>query len=174
MKTAPLSGDLKCAHAQRSLSKKVVERFCNEEVSLRLQFNLLDCSWIYGEAFMRWLSEMWRFVKVSLCCWFLPDTLRFFSFRINSSSGVISTGEALDHETFRSHLLIVQAEDKGAPQSLRTAVRVSINVTDVNDNAPKFFEGQPDLDTVENNLLCGTYNITVCSWPFPTLLLPTG
>ena len=100
---------------------------------------------------------------VHLCLLFSPDTLLFFRFRINSSSGVISTAEALDHETFRFHLLIVQAEDKGVPQSRRTAVPVSINVTDVNDNAPKFFEGQPDLDTVENNLLCGTNNITVCS-----------
>ena len=80
---------------------------------------------------------------------------------MNSSTGVISTAEALDFETFRSHLLIVQAQDKGGPQSRRTAVKVSVNVSDVNDNAPEFFEGQPDLNTIENNLLCGSFNTTV-------------
>ena len=89
-------------------------------------------------------------------------TLSFISFRINSSTGEISTTEALDYERFHSHLLVVQAEDRGTPQSRRTAVQVSINVIDVNDNAPKFFETQPDLNTEENNLFCPTYNTTVC------------
>ena len=89
-------------------------------------------------------------------------TLSFISFRINSSTGEISTTEALDYERFHSHLLVVQAEDRGTPQSRRTAVQVSINVIDVNDNAPKFFETQPDLNTEENNLFCPIYNTTVC------------
>ncbi|XP_020621470.1 cadherin EGF LAG seven-pass G-type receptor 2-like [Orbicella faveolata] len=90
----------------------------------------------------------------------LMATPTSISFRINSSTGGISTTEALDYEKFHSHLLIVQAEDRGIPQPRRTAVQVSINVIDVNDNAPRFYETQHDLNTVENNLFCPTYNTT--------------
>lgn len=102
-------------------------------------------------------------VKAFYLNWKHDALLYIISFRINSSTGEISTTEALDYETFHSHLLIAQAEDQGVPQSRRTAVEVSINVIDVNDNAPKFFEAQPDLNTVENNLFCPTYNTTVCT-----------
>lgn len=89
----------------------------------------------------------------------------FISFRINSSTGVITTAEGLDYETLRSHMLIVQAEDHGVPQSRSTAVKVSINVTDVNDNAPQFFGTQPELFTMKNNLLCGSVTSTVSILP---------
>ena len=56
----------------------------------------------------------------------------------------------------------MQAEDQGLPQSRRTAVDVSINVIDVNDNAPKFFNMQPDVKELENLLACVAYNATVC------------
>ncbi|XP_073231929.1 cadherin EGF LAG seven-pass G-type receptor 1-like [Porites lutea] len=82
------------------------------------------------------------------------------SFRINSSTGEIFTNEALDREVLNTHLLIVQARDMGVPQLQSTAVRVSITVTDVNDNVPRFFKVQPKLNTVINDLLCGTYNRT--------------
>ena len=39
---------------------------------------------------------------------------------------------------------------------------MSINVIDVNDNAPKFFEKHPDLNSEENKLFCPPYNTTVC------------
>ena len=42
-------------------------------------------------------------------------------------------------------------------------MQVSINVTDVNDNAPKFLNLQPDVNLMENPLSCGTYNTTVCN-----------
>jgi len=82
------------------------------------------------------------------------------SFRINSSTGVITTAEGLDYETLRSHMLIVQAEDHGISQPRRAAVKVSISVTDVNDNAPQFFGTQPELYTVKHNLLCGSVTST--------------
>lgn len=56
----------------------------------------------------------------------------------------------------------MQAEDQGLPQSRRTAVDVSINVIDVNDNAPKFFNMQPDVKELEDLLACVAYNATVC------------
>ena len=89
------------------------------------------------------------------------DISLFLSFRINSSTGEIFTNEALDREVLNTHLLIVQARDMGVPQLQSTAVRVSITVTDINDNVPRFFEARPKLNTVKNNLLCGTYNRTV-------------
>ncbi|RMX53126.1 hypothetical protein pdam_00015549 [Pocillopora damicornis] len=80
--------------------------------------------------------------------------------RINSSTGEIFTTKALDYEASRSYILVVQAEDQGLPQSRRTAVDVSINVIDVNDNAPKFFNMQPDVKELENLLACVAYNAT--------------
>ena len=89
----------------------------------------------------------------------------FISFRINSSTGVITTAEGLDYETLHSHMLIVQAEDHGISQPRSAAVKVSINVTDVNDNAPQFFGTQPELYTVKHNLLCGSVSSTVSILP---------
>ena len=117
---------------------------------------------------------MLQYLKITKApdCYFFIYLFIRFSFRINSSSGVISLAEALDHENLLSHLLIVRAEDRGAPQSRRTVVRVSINVTDINDNAPKFFDAQPDMLTVKNNLLCANVTATVStykSFPISTL-----
>ncbi|XP_022809062.1 protocadherin Fat 4-like isoform X2 [Stylophora pistillata] len=90
----------------------------------------------------------------------LMNTPSSKSFRINSSTGEIFTSKALDYEVSRSHILVVQAEDQGLPQSRRTAVQVSINVIDINDNAPKFFNVQPDVKELKNLLACIAYNTT--------------
>lgn len=96
----------------------------------------------------------------------------FPSFRINSSTGEIFTNEALDREVLKTHLLIVQARDMGVPQLRSTAVRVSVTVTDVNDNVPRFFEAPPKLNTVKNDLLCGTYNRTVSIFALSFMTVP--
>ena len=69
-------------------------------------------------------------------------------------------------------MLIVQARDMGVPQLQSTAVRVSITVTDVNDNVPRFFEAQPKLNTVKNDLLCGKYNRTVSIFALSFMTVP--
>ncbi|XP_050796181.1 protocadherin Fat 3 isoform X5 [Gopherus flavomarginatus] len=58
-------------------------------------------------------------------------------FRINSKTGSISVIEALDYEMCKDFYLRVEAKDGGMP-ALSAISTVNINVTDVNDNAPKF------------------------------------
>ncbi|XP_067992853.1 protocadherin-23, partial [Melanerpes formicivorus] len=66
------------------------------------------------------------------------------AFLIDSARGIIATNTVLDHENASSHRLVVQAADKGNPRHSSTSL-VSIQVLDINDNAPIF---QP-LDEVE-------------------------
>lgn len=127
-------------------------RFQTENAVIRFRWRTVDGA--------KMNEKYWNLLLPRLETWrFLLCIIRF---GINSSTGEISTTESLDFERFHSHLLIVQAEDQGIPQSRRTAVQVLINVIDVNDNAPKFFETQPDLNTDENDLFCPTHNTTVC------------
>ncbi|XP_048698611.2 protocadherin Fat 3 isoform X3 [Caretta caretta] len=58
-------------------------------------------------------------------------------FRINSKTGSISVIETLDYEMCKDFYLRVEAKDGGTP-ALSAVTTVNINVTDVNDNAPKF------------------------------------
>nr|XP_028581876.1 protocadherin Fat 3 isoform X4 [Podarcis muralis] len=58
-------------------------------------------------------------------------------FRINSKTGSISVIEALDYETCKDFFLVIEAKDGGSP-ALSAVATVNINVTDVNDNAPRF------------------------------------
>ncbi|XP_062873349.1 protocadherin Fat 3a isoform X1 [Trichomycterus rosablanca] len=58
-------------------------------------------------------------------------------FHIDSSSGLILTARSLDHETFQRYVFLVRATDNGFPP-LSGEVRVVVQVTDTNDNAPVF------------------------------------
>ncbi|XP_035389998.1 protocadherin Fat 3a isoform X2 [Electrophorus electricus] len=58
-------------------------------------------------------------------------------FHIDSSSGLILTARTLDHETVPRYVFVVKATDDGFPP-LSSEVRVTIQVTDTNDNAPVF------------------------------------
>ncbi|XP_030594964.1 protocadherin Fat 4 [Archocentrus centrarchus] len=59
------------------------------------------------------------------------------SFSINRATGEIRTTRPLDREKVAVYALKVKATDRGLPPK-NTAVRVLINVLDVNDNAPRF------------------------------------
>uniref|UniRef100_A0A4W5QMW1 FAT atypical cadherin 4 n=1 Tax=Hucho hucho TaxID=62062 RepID=A0A4W5QMW1_9TELE len=59
------------------------------------------------------------------------------SFSVNRATGEIRTTRPLDREKLAQYALKVKATDRGnSPKS--TAVKVLINVLDVNDNAPRF------------------------------------
>lgn len=45
--------------------------------------------------------------------------------------------EPLDHELSREYFLTILARDQGSPPLSNTAI-ISINITDVNDNPPRF------------------------------------
>ena len=72
-------------------------------------------------------------------------------FSINSATGVVSiaTGKELDFETSTSHALKIQATD-GA---IATTGTVTINVTNINDNAPAIANDNP---TVAENAAAGS------------------
>ena len=58
-------------------------------------------------------------------------------FRIDPQTGVIKVNKALDRETQEEYRLKVRASDSGA-EPLSSTVTVTIRVTDINDNAPRF------------------------------------
>ncbi|XP_069023029.1 protocadherin Fat 1a isoform X2 [Embiotoca jacksoni] len=60
-------------------------------------------------------------------------------FTIDRDTGVISTAQVLDHEENQQHKLRVRVVDGGVP-ALSSDVIVTIDVTDLNDNAPVFTE----------------------------------
>ncbi|XP_077983801.1 protocadherin Fat 1-like isoform X2 [Glandiceps talaboti] len=68
---------------------------------------------------------------------FAEETEVIDYFHIDSSSGLILTSRALDHEVFPRHLFKVIAIDGGMP-ALTSETRVIVEVTDLNDNPPQF------------------------------------
>lgn len=60
-------------------------------------------------------------------------------FFIDRDTGIISVAQTLDYEEFKQHKLIVRVVDGGVP-ALSSDVIVTIDVTDLNDNAPAFTE----------------------------------
>uniref|UniRef100_A0A3Q1I5G8 FAT atypical cadherin 1a n=1 Tax=Anabas testudineus TaxID=64144 RepID=A0A3Q1I5G8_ANATE len=60
-------------------------------------------------------------------------------FTVDRDTGVISTAQMLDHEEIQQHKLKVRVVDGGVP-ALSSDVTVTIDVTDLNDNAPAFSE----------------------------------
>ncbi|XP_056135970.1 protocadherin Fat 1a [Lampris incognitus] len=60
-------------------------------------------------------------------------------FSIDHDTGAIFTTQALDHEETQQHNLRVRVMDRGVP-ALSSDVIVTVDVTDLNDNAPVFTE----------------------------------
>ena len=87
-----------------------------------------------------------QLIKISImlpnyCFLFLHFTLTradllFFSFTINSETGLISTGSQLDREARESVELTVEARDGGSPQLATTCI-VVVDILDYNDNDPR-------------------------------------
>ena len=68
-------------------------------------------------------------------------------FEIDSSSGAITLTGALDYETDETITLRVRATDMNSPAETAT-LRLTVNVGDVNDNAPIFTVGQDVAATI--------------------------
>lgn len=58
-------------------------------------------------------------------------------FKINPSSGLLTTKQTLDREDMPQHVILVRVEDEGKPP-LSSIARVTVVVSDVNDNDPAF------------------------------------
>ncbi|KAE9550699.1 hypothetical protein FO519_006082, partial [Halicephalobus sp. NKZ332] len=85
--------------------------------------------------------------------YFLNDTdptVELDYFRLDSTSGLLRVNKALDREKIQTYVLPVSAVDRGNP-SQRSFTNVSITVTDVNDNAPKFEKNSYDFWIAENS-----------------------
>lgn len=65
------------------------------------------------------------------------DFATIFPFEINSITGVISTTQLLDRESVPQYTFKVLAVDSGFP-TLESTASVTITLTDVNDNPPRF------------------------------------
>ncbi|KAI4894375.1 hypothetical protein NFI96_017390, partial [Prochilodus magdalenae] len=70
-------------------------------------------------------------------------------FRLDSSSGALSTSRPLDREKRDSYFLEVVAQDHGSP-ALSSTATVEITVLDVNDNSPKFSSSSYTVDVSED------------------------
>ncbi len=78
---------------------------------------------------------------------FLPTHSMSEAFRIDPSTGLITTAKVLDRELLSRYYLMVLAQDNGSP-ALSNSCSVTIHVTDQNDNAPVF-----DYPTEYNNTI---------------------
>uniref|UniRef100_A0ACB8FQD8 Cadherin EGF LAG seven-pass G-type receptor 1 n=1 Tax=Sphaerodactylus townsendi TaxID=933632 RepID=A0ACB8FQD8_9SAUR len=75
-------------------------------------------------------------------------------FYIHSFSGSIDLINPLDYETIREYNLRIKAQDGGRPPQINSSGMVSIQVLDVNDNAP-IFVSTPFQATVLENVPLG-------------------
>lgn len=80
-------------------------------------------------------------------------------FYIDSTRGTIFVRQRLDHEQIRLLTFFVMASDSGVP-ALSAMVTVTINVTDANDNAPKFDQPAYEL-TISDQARRGQFLMVV-------------
>lgn len=59
-------------------------------------------------------------------------------FSINPATGQIITSSLLDREDRANYQLLVVATDGGQPEGLSSSTTVSVTVSDINDNPPRF------------------------------------
>ncbi|XP_038133976.1 protein dachsous [Cyprinodon tularosa] len=76
-------------------------------------------------------------------------------FSIDPVSGLVSLAAQLDRETTAEYELLVVAEDQGRPARSATAT-LQVQVTDVNDNPPKFSEQEYQLEVLETESVGAT------------------
>ena len=70
--------------------------------------------------------------------------------RRGTNDFTIETNSLLDRETSDRHLLLISCHDGGQPPLSSTA-SYYVNITDVNDNSPKFSSTTYNITVLENN-----------------------
>uniref|UniRef100_A0A8B9N506 Cadherin domain-containing protein n=1 Tax=Accipiter nisus TaxID=211598 RepID=A0A8B9N506_9AVES len=86
-------------------------------------------------------------------------------FYIHSFSGAIDLINPLDYETIREYTLRIKAQDGGRPPLINSSGMVSVQVVDVNDNAP-IFVSTPFQATVLENVPLGAPVAGDSGFPF--------
>lgn len=71
------------------------------------------------------------------------------TFSIDERSGTIFTAKPLDRETIDRYSVLITATDSGVPP-LSTSKEFTIDILDINDNAPKFTESHYTTSVYEN------------------------
>lgn len=85
-----------------------------------------------------------------------PDASHF---SIDQASGEIRLSSPLDYEKKPEHQIIIEAEDSGLPR-LRSTMKLTIFVQDINDNAPVFDKPQYEVALFESHVQ-GTPVLTI-------------
>ena len=80
-------------------------------------------------------------------------------FIINENDGTITTAIQLDYEKLKSYTFTVIARDQGPGNNMGNTT-VTVNVIDINDNAPSFV-GTPYVTSVKEDADLGTPVIDV-------------
>ncbi|XP_014481173.1 PREDICTED: cadherin-related tumor suppressor [Dinoponera quadriceps] len=79
----------------------------------------------------------------------LEDGNQHGNFMIDEATGQISLVKELDRETFDSYVLTVVAHDAGLETRLSSSATVRVEVTDENDNVPRFVDNKPRISVLE-------------------------
>lgn len=92
-------------------------------------------------------------------------------FSINPATGQIITSSLLDREDRANYQLLVVATDGGQPEGLSSSATVSVTVTDINDNPPRFHH-HPYVTHIPASTATGEYCTETCyGWHQLALLL---
>ena len=81
------------------------------------------------------------------------------TFSIDSQTGEVKTTLGLDREKISSYVIGVRAEDGGNPKQ-STETTISVDVKDVNDNAPYFSITSDKVEIGENTIVNDFYTVT--------------
>ena len=81
-------------------------------------------------------------------------------FDIDSSTGEITVAQSLDREEEDQYIVVVMATDNDEDSPLETNVSITIDVSDVNDNSPKF-PSTPTSFRISETLKVGDYVVKI-------------
>nr|XP_004042754.2 protocadherin-12 [Gorilla gorilla gorilla] len=84
-------------------------------------------------------------------CWLSQELGHFRLKRTNGNTYMLLTNATLDREQWPKYTLTLLAQDQGL-QPLSAKKQLSIQISDINDNAPVFEKSRYEVSTRENNL----------------------
>ncbi|ESN98057.1 hypothetical protein HELRODRAFT_151664, partial [Helobdella robusta] len=74
-------------------------------------------------------------------------------FRLNATSGIMTTNSVLDRESVAMFRLVPCRRDQGIPVALTSSATVDITVIDINDEIPRFDRDVYSLSVLENRVV---------------------